>query len=327
MQKRLKKNKFNASAFHTGANLLEVVIALVLLGVIIAAFGTIFLAFRLANEASYRNMASAIAEAGLDALRSADPAIISNQTDSPFLGTLINHGAWSVFATSTAPSGSQALIETSSSPTSGNISGLLLLNSKSVATSTVEAYVLWAPENSASGTAKAGILIRNTDTTHGYFYSIGPESIELEKRNGGTKTTLFSQSGSYSQGVWHKLKIIASGTNFSLYYNDLLIGSASDTIFTEGDLAIFSEYALLGADSITISGDINQNWNFDSDTAGSLPKNLKRLGFGDIPRGRGTLTISDAYPGYTDLKKATIKVYWLSPQGEKNVEATTLLKM
>lgn len=312
---------------RAGASLLEVVIALALLGVTITVFGTILLALRLANEANYRNRASAIAEAGLDALRSVEPSIISDQTDSPFLGTIINHGSWSVFATSTAPSGAKALREDLSSPASGAISGLLLLNSKSVATSTVEAYVLWTPENAASGTAKTGVFIRGTDATHGYFYSIGPANILFEKRNGGTNTVLFSQSGSYSPGAWHKIKISASQNNFSLYYNDILIGSASDTAFTLGDIALFSEYALLSADSITISGDINSAWNFDADAGGTLPENLKGLGFGDIPKGRGTLTIEDAYAGAAGLKKATIKVYWFSPQGEKNVETSTLIKM
>lgn len=313
--------------FPAGASLLEVVIAIVLLEVIIVIFGTILLAFRLANEAHYRNQASTIAEAGLDALRAANPTTISDQVDSPFLGTILNHGAWSIAATSSAPSGSNILQEKFSSPPSGDISGLLLLNSQPAATSTVLASLLWTPENSASGTAKVGILIRGIDATHGYFYSIGPENIILEKRDGATLTTLFSQSGTHAPGAWHKLKIAASGTTFSFYYNDILMGTASDAAFGEGDVALFSEYALIKTDSISASGDLSASWDFDSAVAGTLPEDLERLGFGDIPKGRGTLTIEDAYPGDTGLKKATIKVFWLSPGGEKNIETATLLKL
>lgn len=312
--------------FRAGATLIEIAIAIVLLGVIIVVFGSVFITFRLANEANYRNRASALAETSLDALRSAPSSLINDQTNAPFLGTLINQGVWSVFATSSAPSGTKVLKETSSSPVSGSISGLLVLSSKTVATSTVEARLLWTPENQASGTTKAGILVRGSDATHGYFYSIGPEGIIFEKRNNGTNTTLFSQSGSHSPGTWYKLKLIASAASFSLYYNDVLIGSASDTTFTDGDIALFSEYALISADSISISGDISSSWTFDSDSAGTLPGNLKRLGFGDIPKGRGTLTIENAYEGITDFKKAAVRVYWFSPQGEKSVEAATLLK-
>ena len=117
MLNKIEKLKKQAS-WRAGASLLEVVIALALLGVIITVFGTVLFALRLAYEAHYRNRASAIAEAGLDALRSANPAIISDQTNSPFLGTIINHGSWSVFATSTAPSGTKAIREAASSPAS-----------------------------------------------------------------------------------------------------------------------------------------------------------------------------------------------------------------
>ena len=321
-----KKNRKKILHANTGANLLEVVVALGLVGVILIVFSSTLIGFKLANESNNRNKASAIAEAALDALRALNASEITDQTNGSFLGLILNQGNWEVSASSTAPSTANILTEKNSSPVTADTSGLLLISPKSLATSTVEASLSWTPENSASGTAKLGFLMRGRDLTHGYYYSISPTAIALELMDDGASTTLFTQAGSYAPGTWHKLKAMIDGSSFSLYYNDLLLGAASNSTFSEGELAIFAQYALISVDNLTMSGDAAASWNFDSDAQRSIPVALRRDGLGGLPRGRGVLTIEDAFTGNTDLKKATVKIFWSAAQGEKSLEASTLIK-
>lgn len=321
---RLRQSRVRDFKPNSGLSLLEVVVSLALLSTIIVVFSSALFSFKLANEAKNRNRAATLAEASLDALRALPSSLIVDQINGSFLGVLIGQGKWEVATSSVAVSAPNILKEVKSSSISKDVSGLLPLTPKNTATSTIEASIYWVPENSASGTAKIGFIINGRDLTHGYFYSIDPDSIQFEKLDNAI-TSLFSQSGSYGQSIWHKLKVVIYPGSFSLYYNNLLIGNVTDSTFIEGEIALFGEYALISADNISLSGDASASWNFDSDEIGALPSGLRRFGFDELPQGRGTLTIEDAYSGNSDLKKATARVYWTTPQGEKNVEASTLI--
>lgn len=312
--------------FRAGVTLIELVVAIALIGVLVIVFGGALAGFRLLNETKNRYRAAALAETALDALRSLPSASIADQADMPFLGVLVNAGNFEVFAAPSAPSAPNILREFRSSPSSLNVSGLLLLTPKVAATTTLEAKLQWVPDLSATGTPRVGMILAGVDLAHGYFYTIDPDSIQFELHNGATTTALFATAGSYASGTWYTLKASVDGAgNFSLYLNGLQIGSVSDTTFGTGEVALIGESATILADDIILSGDTNGSWNFDGDPTGALPGSLRRNGFGDLPKGRGTLTISDAFAGNSTLKKATVRVYWAGAQEEKKLEASTFI--
>ena len=39
-------------------------------------------------------------------------------------------------------------------------------------------------------------------------------------------------------GSWNKLKVVCSGSNITLYINDVLVGAYTDTEFSEGKVGI-----------------------------------------------------------------------------------------
>jgi len=312
--------------FRAGVTLIELVVAIALIGVLVIVFVSALFGFRLLNETKNRYRAIALSETALDALRALPGTSIDDQTDMPFLGVLVNAGNFEVSAAPNAPSAPNILREFSSSPASLNVSGLLLLTPKVAATTTVEAKLQWVPDSSASGTPRVGMMLRGTDLTHGYFYTVDPNSIQFELRNGATTTALFAAAGSYASSTWYTLKASVDGAgNFSLYLNGLPISTVTDTAFSTGEAALIGESALINADDIILSGDTSDSWNFDGEEVGALPSSLRRAGFGDLPKGRGTLTISNAFVGNSTLKKATVRVYWAGTQEEKKVEASTFI--
>jgi prepilin-type N-terminal cleavage/methylation domain-containing protein len=312
--------------FRAGVTLIELVVAIALVGVLVIVFASALAGFRLLNETKNRYRATALSETALDALRALPSASIADQADMPFLGVLVNAGNFEVSTSPGAPSAPNILHEFRSSPPSLNVSGLLLLTPRVAATTTIEAKLQWAPDLSATGTPRVGMMLRGVDLAHGYFYTIDPNSIQFELRNGAKTTALFSTAGSYASSTWYTLKAsVDGGGNFSLYLNGLQISTVTDTTFATGEVALIGESALINADDIILSGDTSGSWNFDGDPIGALPGTLRRNGFGDLPKGRGTLTISDAFAGNSTLKKATVRVYWEGKQEEKKLETSTFI--
>ncbi|MBI2099110.1 hypothetical protein HYT45_01705 [Candidatus Uhrbacteria bacterium] len=309
-----------------GATLIELVVAIALVGVMVIAFAGTLSGVRFFNESKIRYAASILTEKALDALRAIDPNLISDQAAGPFLGVLINHGVWKISATGAAPSSPNILAEQSSSPSSFDVSGILVLSSRIADDVTAETKIKWSPDPSATGTPRVGFILRGRDAGNGYFFSIEPTLVSLEKRTAGIKTSLASSSRAFSADTWYTIKAAMTGNTILIYVDGAPVGSASDSAFTAGEIALFAENALLGADNVTLTGDLVYVWNFDAGPVGSLPANLQRVGFGNLPQGRGTLTVENAFSGINDFKKATARVYWTAADEEKSVEAVTFIQ-
>jgi hypothetical protein len=108
-------------------------------------------------------------------------------------------------------------------------------------------FVLEIDARQASGNPDSsyGILFRMQDDSQFYRFEItGDGHFMLERRNGdGTWTRLlpdWAQSAAINQGVnvVNRLKIIASGSQISIYANDVLLQQVSDPTYTTGTIGL-----------------------------------------------------------------------------------------
>ncbi|MFC1612570.1 hypothetical protein ACFL29_01840, partial [Patescibacteria group bacterium] len=172
----------------------------------------------------------------------------------------------------------------------------------------------------ASLTDKSGLLFRARDLENYYFFYIASDRIALKKNLNNTASTLFESFQAFSPDTYYKLKVEAAGTNISLYLNDNLIQTVSDSGLALGYIALAS------ANNSTYFDDVSKNgtiWDFNSLTAGEVPAGWNRFGINDLPQGSGTLTISEPYNNST-LKQIDATVSWTERGELKTITVSSL---
>lgn len=302
--------------FRKGFTLIEVLIAIAMVGGVIAVFGVLLNVLRINKSGSFAAAAYKIAQEEIDIVKSYPLSSLTARTSSTFIGTIDNAGSFGAMTTSTAISSPNALANNaaSSSPL-----GIITLPYANLADFAFESSV---KKTDISG--KTGLLFRAKDLDNYYFLYLQNNQLVLDKRFNGVTSTLYSTAQTFLPDTWYKLKIAAAGSNLSLYIDDNLRSTVTDASLALGAAALANQGNTAHFDNASLIHDsITENWNFDNLTPGSLPANWTRLGINDLPNGAGALTISEPY-GAATIKKIDVTVSWTERGQNKLITLSTL---
>lgn len=286
-----------------GISLIEVIVSIAIIGGTIVVFAILLGVLKINKTGSLYTSAYKLAQEELEAVRALPFSGLLICMDAPFINVLYNNGN---------PGASGGALEVSAS---GASMGIISLPYNNMADFTLETNV-----KSSSLTNKNGFLFRARDTQNYYFYYFTGNELGLLKNINGTETSLYQTSQSFSIDTYYKLKVVLSGTNISLYLNDNLTQTVSDSSFSSGRVALASANTTTNFDDVTLD---SATWNFNDLTAGALPSDWQRFGINDLPNGSGKLTISELY-GSPDMKQIDVTVSW-SERGEtKTISLSTM---
>jgi prepilin-type N-terminal cleavage/methylation domain-containing protein len=312
------KNRFATKGF----TLIELLIAIAILTSTFVVIASSLKISRIAQQSAHQALAYSIASSLLEATQGLPFTDLDNRTTSTPLGIFPPHGMWEVQADSNALSASNTLALTGTSTAISGISGALRIPTNAFGDFTAEA-ALKIPTTAPSGW-RASIVFRAKDFEHFYRYSLQNDKLLLERVQGATTTELWSQPASLATSTWYRPKVVASGSNFTLFMNDTQYASVSDATYATGVLAIASGGGtLLSVDNVTVSSPTSLSWNFDTTNPSALPAGWRRPWIQDLPKGTVALTIAD-WSGLAGIKKITAEVTWGGESGIKRVELTTL---
>jgi type II secretory pathway pseudopilin PulG len=285
-----------------GLTLIEVVVGLFIVSVLVIIFGVSFSAAVVARRVKLRNIAYALADEQLAALRSYDASAVADQADGPLIGVLFTEGAWEAAADASSPSPPNAF-RTEGSGT--EISSVMPLPENAYGDFTLEASFKVLPGAPAGW--RAGFLFRAPDTENGYRAYLTATSLVLERLDGGTASVLYSDLRSVALDAWQTLSVTAAGSSLSIELNGLPVTTQTDAAYAAGKAALAVwEGASAHFDDVSIDGDA---WDFDAAAEGSIPGGWERFGLSDLPEGDGTLTVETLF-GDSGFKRFTAEVSW-----------------
>ncbi len=304
-------------AVPRGLTLLEVVIGLALVEALVLTFGVSIIAASYAQKVQFRNMASALADEELAALKTMSSSSVAQQANGPLLGVLFAQGAWQTVADGTAPSQPNAL-ETTPATTTGVTSVLPLPNG---------AYGDFTLQSSFKALTGAppgwqiGFLFRAADLQNNYQLYLTANSLALMKDVNGALTTIYSDSRSVAVNSWQTLQVVTSGSSISVYLNGLLVTSQTDTTFTSGKAALAVwQGASAHFDNVTVGGVTE---GFDATALGQIPDAWLTFGLSNLPMGTGTLTVTQPY-GDTKVKNYATTIFWSDRNGIQSVSESAI---
>jgi len=296
--------------------LIEALLIIAMLGGAVAVFGALLNVMRLNEVGTYSAAAHRLAQEELNILRDRAVSSLSVRASSTFIGVLYNNGNYGAATDAAAVSAPQVLKNNaaSSSPL-----GIVALPYSNLADFTLEASLKTA------GTANAtGLLFRARDLDNYYFFYLKNNQIILDKRAGGVTSTLYSAGQTFLPDTWYKLKIVAAGGNLSLYLNDNLLNTASDTSMSSGYAALANQGNGASFDNVALThGALTETWNFDDTPPNGVPDNWSRFGINDLPHGSAALTISEPY-GTPTFKKIDVSINWVERGVNKSIFLSTL---
>lgn len=306
---------------NLGVTFVEIIVSIFLILIIILAFGTTMANIKLNHKIKLKNQALALASEEIETLRKKPFSGLTNRTNADFLDVAYNFGSWQVKTDAAAPS--EPNIYSALPLSDGNeITSLAVLPANTENNFTLEAKVRAQP--SPAGYA-AGLAFRYQDINNYYRFVFYSSAIKLEKKLNGTVTVLFNNTQSFVDNNWYDLKVIASGSDISLYLNNTLLGTINDTDFSGGCQALLGlNSAVLDFDNVSLIGQETRTWNFDADTPDNIAAGFERFGLNDLPGGEGRLTIED-YSGKTNIKKVTARVSWQEDGSSKFVQISTII--
>ncbi len=288
-----------------GLTLIEIVIGIALVAMLVVAFAVSLLAAVYAQRIKLRNMAAALADEELAAVRVSTTSGLTAQTSGPILGTLFAQGVFSVVSDNTAPSAGRALNAATSTMTS-----IMPLPKDAYDDFTLTAKLKVNPGSPSNW--KAGLLFRARDLNNRYEASLTSTALTLKKNVGGVTTTLYSDVRSIAQGSWQTLSVTESASSITVAVNGTNAVTLNDASFMKGMAALAAwNGASVNFDDVSIAGN---SWNFDATTVGDLHADWLRFGFGDLPSGTGTLTIATPYSD-TTFKTYTANISWIDRSG------------
>jgi len=304
-----------------GFSLLEAIIAITLSAMLLGIFTTMIVASFFLRRTEHDVQAIDFIQEELDTLRTLPFTELLNRTDGLFLGIPFTRGDWQVYNYS----GNNALrLGTATDEEFIDESGLAVLPGNYRDNFTFTAKIR-ARSTSPVGWG-VGLAFRYRDAENHYRYRFTANGIALDKVVQGTVTTIWSQSVTYSTGVWYELEIDADNEIIALLKNSLVLTTEVDDTFTAGDLALLAlDGAIVDFDDVAVvTLAESDSWNFNSDPTGVLPAEWRRFSIFDMPDGDGTLTIED-YLGQTDMKKATVTVTWSDLTRTRSAMESTII--
>lgn len=301
---------------HRGFTLIEALLVIAILSGAVAIFGALLNVERLNKTGTYSAAAYRLAQEELDILRDKPNSSLGVRASSTLIGVLYNNGIYGAATDAAAVSAPKILKNNaaSSSPL-----GIVALPYAGLTDLTFEASL------KTGTTAKAaGLLFRAQDLDDYYFFYLKNNQLILDKRAGGTTSTLYSVSQTFSPNTWYKLKVIATGSSLSLYLNDNLFTTISDSSIAFGYAALANQGNTASFDNVMlVHNSITETWNFDNVAVGAIPDDWLRFGVNDMPGGLATLSISEPYSTAT-MKKIDVNISWSERGVKKSITLSTL---
>ncbi len=307
-----------------GFTLAEALITIGLAAVLLAVFTSVLSATMLLRRAQYNVQAASFIQEELDSLRALPYAELLTRTNGNFLGLAMTRGPWQVKVVTTPPSGTKAYAMETAQSAIVEETGLAVLpgDYREDFTSFIAKVQVQASSPAGWG---AGVAFRYRDAENHYRFRLSSGGAALDKIVQGTKTTIWSNSTANATGTWYTLEVVASGNSITVKRNGTTLTTQTDSAFTTGDLALLTlNSAKAYFDDVSVTSGSTTSWNFDGDTAGSVPTDWQRMSFYDLPSGAGTLTVAN-YLGDANVKQATVNVSWNDAGQTRSVSGTTLI--
>lgn len=301
---------------HGGFTLIEVVIGLAIVGVLVLSYGTSLTAAVAARRIKIRNMAAALADIQLAALRTHDPTTVPVQTDGEPYGVLFSEGTWEVEEDGAASSGAQVFRTSAESATGVTSVYPLPENAYDDFTFTTEIKV----DPGAPAGWQAGVFFRARDLQNGYRAWIDATSLTLERLDDGVVTTLHTDIRTVATDTWHTLEVTTNGSSISVDLNGLNVTNETDSTYLSGQAGLLAfESATVRFDDVVMDAD---TWDMESETLGEVPDGWDRFGLSSIPSGDMTLTTQELF-GDSSFKRYTATVTWDDGSGQKTLSQST----
>ncbi|MFA5134054.1 MAG: LamG-like jellyroll fold domain-containing protein [Patescibacteria group bacterium] len=297
-----------------GFGLIQALLAVALVSGAIFVFATLFNIIKLNKSGSLYSLAYKIAQEELEAVRTLPIESLTPRTNSDFINVIYSQGGMAAANDNDAPSAPNVMNISASSTLS-----LSVLPCECFSDFSFESYV-----KSSSTPQKIGLIFKAQDINNYYFFYLKSDRLTLEKKVNGVVSTLYQTFQAFNADQWYKIKISATGDSITLYLDDVNIGIAADNSLSSGSFALANMDTASNFDDVSlICGANSYFWNFDGTPEGEIPADWRRLGVNNLPAGRGTLSISEAY-GSPNIKQIDINIYWTERGQDKTITVSTL---
>jgi len=301
---------------RAGLSLIEVIIGLAIVGVLVLSYGTSLTAAVAARRVKLRNLAAALADIELSALRTYSPSQVPVQTDGDPYGVLFSEGEWGVETDASAYSGTQSLH--TDAPDAAGVSSAYPLPEDAYDDFTLTAQVKIDSASPASW--QTGLFFRSRDLQNGYRVYLTSSSLVLERLIDGAVTTLYSDVRTVDADVWHELSVTTNGSSISVDLNGAPVTDQTDSAYSVGQAGLIAwDGTEARFDDVDMDGTV---WDMDAETIGDVPDGWERFGLSDLPSGDMTLTSEDRY-GDSGFKRYTATVTWNDGSGQKTLSQST----
>jgi pectate lyase len=108
----------------------------------------------------------------------------------------------------------------------------------------------------AAGGRRIYLAGRFTDSNNWYgaaIYDGGPTEIQIRKKVGGTSSDIVRTSYLFELGVWYTLKLEMKGSTLTVFVNDVLQLTATDTQFNSGRIALLVDRSDASWDDVLVT--------------------------------------------------------------------------
>ncbi len=316
------RTRHQTTGATAGFTLAETLVTVGLVAVLLAIYSTLLSGTIFLRRSQYNTQAANFIQEELDTLHTLPFADLTNRSGGNFLGVAYQRGPWYV---ASGVDGQGHRLELDSTPPAlVEETGLAILPGNYRENFQFSAKVKVDPSSPAGW--NAGLAFRYRDAEDHYRLRFSSGGIALDKVVHGTRTTIWSQSTTFTTGTWYTLEVDAQDNNLTLKKNGAILAAVTEQTFIMGDLAIMSiGGARVQADDVSvIENGVTASWNFESDALNTFPVDWKRLSWNDFPGGAGTLTI-DSYLGEPTMKQATVNISWQDAGRTRSVSGTTVL--
>lgn len=308
---------------NQGFTLLEALISIGLAAIILAVYGAVLFSVTVLRRAQYNVQARNFIQEEMDSLRTLAFDDLLTRTDGNFLGVALQRGPWKV-TDMTASGAGRALTLDAAQSALIEETGLAILpgNYRNDFTFTAKAY---ADSASPAGWG-TGIAFRYRDAENHYRFRFSAGGIALDRVLQGVKTTLWSQSATYTANTWYTLEVVANAQDITIKKNGVTLATVEDFSFTKGDLALMAlNSAKTSFNDVGVTvGAQTDTWSFESDALGIYPSAWRRMSYLDLPSGAASLTISD-YLSQTSMKNVSVKINWTESGSTRSATGSTVI--
>ncbi|MFC1702915.1 family 16 glycoside hydrolase [Patescibacteria group bacterium] len=315
---RTKHRTTDRRGFTLMESLITIALIAMLLAVYLTVLGSIFFMRRLQFNIQGANFV----QEEIEVLRSLDFTELTNRTDGNFLGLPFTRGDWSVEVVDASGQGNTMSLPAAETALIGE-TGMIVVpgNYKMDFTYTAKVRV----DDASPAGWDAGIGFRYRDAENHYRFRITNGGLALDKVDGGTVSTLWSQSTTLLTDTWYTLEVIANGSEFILKRDGVTLTTYNDTTFATGDLTLMTmDDAIAAFDDVVITESSMTTYDFSSYALGDIPPDWERLSAFDLPLGAGTVTIAD-HLGNSDIKEVTVTVSWMDGLFAKSMSGVSLI--